>query len=90
MSVIPKCTVPSSLDDLRNISCTLLISKVLESYVLGWAMEEVKVKRNQYGGVKGCGPAHMLVEIWQKVCEDLEDSRAATLLTSIDLSLIHI
>ena len=84
VSVIPKCSVPSSLHDLRNISCTLLVSKVLESYVLGWAMEEVKIKRNQYGGVKGCGPAHLMIEVWQGVCEDLEDSRAATLLTSVD------
>ena len=41
VSAIPKCGLPSSMDDLRNISCTLLVSKVLESYVLQWAQEEV-------------------------------------------------
>ena len=84
VTVIPKCSIPETLNDLRNISCTLLASKVLESYVLEWAMKRVKVKRNQYGGVKGCSAAHLLIGVWQKICTDLEDCRAASLLTSVD------
>ena len=86
VTVIPKKTVPTSFNDLRNISCTMLISKIYESYVLNWAMAEVKIKRNQFGGVKGCGAAHMMVEIWDRILNNLEDCRAATVLTSIDYS----
>ena len=37
VTVIPKTSHPSDFGDLRNISCTMLASKVYESYVLGWA-----------------------------------------------------
>ena len=63
-----------------------LNSKVYESYVLNWAMDEVKAKRNQYGGVKGCGADHMLVDIWDRIMSGLEDCRAAVVMTSIDHS----
>ena len=53
VTVIPKTSIPRSFADLRNISCTMLASKVHESYVLGWASAEVKLKSNQYGGYGG-------------------------------------
>ena len=105
VTVIPKTRTPSEIGQLRNISCTMLASKVYELYVLGWALEEVKLKENQFGGTKGCSPAHLLISVWQKVLADLEDCRVATLLIAIDyakafnrmqyqaclqLSLIHI
>ena len=52
--------------------------------MLNWAMSEVKLKWNQYGGVKGSSTSHMLVEVWQDICSNLEDYRAATVITSID------
>ena len=72
------------MNDLRNISCTKLASKIYESYVLRWASEQVKVKKNQFGGVKGCSVDHLLINIWKTIGEGLEDHRAGTLLTSID------
>ena len=84
VTVIPKCTHPSGFGDLRNISCTMLASKVYESYVLQWTQRLVKTKKNQFGGVKGCGTAHLLVEVWQKILTDLEDHRAGSVLTAID------
>ena len=84
VTIIPKTAHPESFGDLRNISCTLLASKILESYVLEWAMEEVATKTNQYGGVKGCSGTHMIMKVWQKILANLEDRRAATILTSID------
>ena len=38
---------------------------------------------NQFGRVKGCSTEHYLVLLWQKVLENLEDKRAASLLTTI-------
>ena len=84
VTIIPKTKTPTEVGQLRNISCTMLASKVYESYVLRWALAEVKLKQNQYGGSKGCGASHLLIDVWQNILSDLEDSRAVTLLTAID------
>ena len=81
---IPKTSVPQSLNDLRNISCTALFSKVYESFVLGWLSEQVGMRANQLGGMKGAGTEHYLVELYQLILEALEDPRASSVLTSID------
>ena len=81
---IPKKSVPESMNDLRNISCTALFSKVYESFVLGWLSEQVGMRENQLGGMKGAGTEHYLVELYQLILESLEDSRAASIITSID------
>ena len=62
----------------------MLASKVYESYVLNWAGEQVKLKVNQYGGIKGSSTAHVLLNIVQDICENTEDYRAATVITLID------
>ena len=81
---IPKKAVPLGMNDLRNISCTALFSKVYESFVLGWLGEQVGMRANQMGGMRGAGTEHYLVELFQLVLEALEDPRAASVLTSID------
>ena len=86
VTTIPKKKLPSSFGDLRNISCTLLFSKLFEAYVLQCALEELTLKGNQYGGVKGCSTTHMLVEIVQQICDNAEDYRAATVISAIDYS----
>ena len=52
VTAIPKCPVPSTVQELRNIGCTNLFSKIAESFVLTWTKEEVdrNMKSNQYGG----------------------------------------
>ena len=59
-----------------------------ETYVLNWALEEVKLKSNQYGGTKGCSTSHLLISVWQQILRDLEDCRAATVLTAIDYAKV--
>ena len=86
VTVILKKSSPESLADLRNISCTLLVSKVFESYVLDWLKSEVQLRNNQYGGVRGLSTDTVLVQLWQEVLENLEDYRAATVITSVDYS----
>ena len=81
---IPKKSIPQGINDLRNISCTALFSKVYESFVLGWLNEQVGMRANQLGGMRGAGTEHYLVEMYQLVLESLEDPRAASVLTSID------
>ena len=84
VTIIPKCRNPSSLGDLRNISCTMLPSKIYESYVLKWLSTEVSCKPNQYGGIKGCSVSHLLIDLWDEIMNNLEDARAATMITAID------
>ena len=43
VTIIPKTRTPTELGHLRNISCTMLASKVYESYVLQWALSQVKL-----------------------------------------------
>ena len=59
--VIPKKSHPQSPNDLHNISCTRLFSKVYKSYVLAWLGGQVEVRENQYGGMPGAGMEHFLV-----------------------------
>ena len=86
VTVIPKKNIPESLADLRNISCTPLLSKIFEAYMLARIKEETSIKANQYGGVKGCSTTHMVVGLLQEICENAEDYRSATILTAIDYS----
>ena len=79
VTVIPKCRTPTSLGDLRNISCTML-----PSFVLNWLGSEVSCKTNQYGGVKGCAVTHLLADMWDEICTSLEDAKAAVVITAID------
>ena len=46
VTIIPKTRTPSEIGQLRNISCTMLASKVYESFVLGWTLEQVKLKES--------------------------------------------
>ena len=87
VTVIPKNTSPSSLSELRNLSCTPLFSKLLESYILDDLKHETRLSPDQYGGVKGSGPDHFLTMTWQEIMEDLdgEDGAAASLI-SIDFA----
>ena len=90
VNIIPKNSCPDDMTQLRNLSCTPLFSKVLESFVLDELKKETSLSNNQYGGIKGIGANHFLIGTWQKILSALEDQRAAASLLSIDLSLIHI
>ena len=86
VTVIPKKTMPTEFSELRNISCTKLFSKIFESFLLQYALEEIGTKPNQFGGTKGCSTSHLLIELWQNICENAEDYRSATVLAGIDYS----
>ena len=47
---------------------------------------EVKLRRNQYGGVRGLSTDSLLVQFWQEILQNLDDYRAGTVVTSIDYS----
>ena len=86
VTVIPKKSTPRSVNDLRNISSTTLPSKIYESFVLQWLKKQIRLKDNQFGGIKGCSVEHLLCCIWHEIGINLEDNRAATLMTAVDYS----
>lgn len=86
VTVIPKTSHPESVNDVRNILCTLFVSKVYESFLLKWLTDKMGLATNQFAGVEGCSSEHYLALLWQKVLENLEDKRAASLLTTVDYS----
>lgn len=59
------------------------MSKVYESFLLGWMQEKVGIRSNQFGGMLGCGTEHFLLDLGQTLLTHLEDPRAMAYLTSI-------
>ena len=82
--VIPKKSSPESLAECRNLSCTPLFSKALETIVLKRLKEETRFRASQYGGQKGCGADNFLVQTWQEIVYGLEGDQACTNLISLD------
>ena len=82
--VIPKNAAPASLAELRNLLCTPLFSKLMESFVLEKLKGEVSLSINQYGGIKGCSTVHFLADTWNKIMGCLDDGNTAANLVSID------
>ena len=84
VTVIPKCTRPSSLSELRNLSCTPLFSKVMETFLLKRLKDQTELETTQFGGIRGSSVDHFLIETWDNILRSLEDNRAAVSLVSID------
>jgi len=66
---IPKTKPPKSVEqDLRPISLTPTISKILESIVGRWILDAIgdKFDKKQFGAIKGRSTSHALVDIMHK------------------------
>ena len=81
---ISKNSSPANLSELRNLSCTPLFSKILESFVLDRIKGEIELSSRQFGGIKGCGTDHFLLETWDAIIKALEDGDTAANLLSVD------
>ena len=84
ITVIPKVKNPGSLSETRNISCTSLMSKVLEGALLQVLRSELEPDPDQYGGIKACGAEHMLINIWDAVLTAMDGGDEAAVLLGID------
>ena len=84
VTLIPKNSAPDSLAQLRNISCTSFFSKVLESFLLDDLKNTITLTSRQYGGIKGQGVDHMLVEVWEEILQGLESKNTAINLMAVD------
>ena len=61
---LKKCSNPINEDDIRVISLTAFYSKVFEKFVMEWLLFFIgdKIDPCQYGGEKGSGVAHYLID----------------------------
>ena len=81
--VIPKVSRPESLSECRNISCTAFLSKVLESFLLDDLRREIPPDSVQYGGMKGCGVDHLLIDLYDKILGGI-DVGSSSIVLGID------
>ena len=44
------------------------------------------MKKNQYGGIKGTGTVHFLIDVYPKILDCLDDGKSAVSLLAIDFS----
>ena len=79
---IGKVTCPQTEDDLRPISLTPFFSKVAEHFVVGWLLNYVgdKIDHRQYGGLKGNGTTHYLIEFLNFILQHLDDNNQIAVL----------
>jgi hypothetical protein len=79
---LPKTRPPKSVkDDLRPISLTPTLSKILESLVGRWILSEItnKFDAKQFGALRGRSTTHALIDIthmWHKALDDRNSVRA--------------
>jgi hypothetical protein len=72
---IPKVNPPKSVhSDLRPISLTPTLVKILESFVGGWILDKIgpNLHTNQFGALKGKSTSHALVAILHEWCSALD------------------
>ena len=79
---IPKTKPPKSVEhDLRPISLTPTVSKVLESFVGRWMLEAIgdRFDKKQFGAIRGRSTSHALVDIlhnWHRALDERQSVRA--------------
>ena len=84
VTIIPKTTSPLTLGETRNLSCTPLFSKLLESFLLEKLRRDIKLNSTQFGGIKGLGVDHFLVETWDEILRAVDGGGKAVNLMSVD------
>ena len=67
---------------------TTFWSKLLESYVANFTLDETKnnCKKNQFGGRKGASTDHVLVKIWDNILTGLDKGAKSVVLSGVDFS----
>ena len=84
VTIIPKTNSVTDYSGCRNICCTSFFSKLCESSLLENLTAEISLRGPQFGGMKGSGPPHLLVEMMTSTLEQLDDNRAAVSTISLD------
>ena len=74
---VPKKTTKLKLlTDIRKIACTSDYSKLFEKFLKDWILEDISgnLSPTQYGGQKGMGTEHVIVNLVDRVLKLLDNS----------------
>ena len=84
---LPKTAQVTSLSkDLRPISLTPVLSKVLESFVVAWMKESVTHCESQFGAIKGSSTTLALIKLIHQVLQGLEGKQTYARILLVDFS----
>ena len=77
---VPKVTHPKTVKELRKISSTSDYSKVFESFIKDWIIQDItpNIDIGQFGGQKGMGTEHMLVCLVDRILSLLDNNAEPT------------
>lgn len=65
------------------------MSKVLEGVLLEQLRSELRPDMAKYGGARGCGAEHMIIEIWDRILDVMDNGDKAVCLLSVDFEKAH-
>ena len=86
----PKVTNPHDISDLRKISCTSDYSKLFESFIKDWVMQDINnnIDIGQFGGQKGTGTEHKIVCFVDRILQllDTHPDKSAVIASCLDWS----
>ena len=90
VSPVPNISYPKVIKDLRKIASTSDFSKVFESFLKDWIMEDIseKIDIGQFGGQKGMGTEHLVVCLVDRILKllDINQDRSAVVAACLDWS----
>ena len=79
---IPKILPPNDFNDLRNLSCTMFLSKKREKIMLDHLLIHTKKYLDpiHYGGLKGSSTSHYLINLLNFALKNLESPNITTIM----------
>ena len=73
-------------NDLRPISLTPVLSKIMESFIVGWMREDVVHCQNQYGAIAGSSTTHALIDLLHQLLKGLDQQGSYARILLLDFS----
>ena len=72
---VPKIPLPESEGDIRPISLTSILSKILEDFVISWMLDDISdaIDPRQFGSLKGSSTTYRLLDLIHNWLENLEN-----------------
>ena len=83
---VPKLQPCSTVEDLRPIALTSVLSKIQESYVMDWVLEDTRdrISDSQFGGLAGMSAVTALLFMLHKWYQAMETSKRIIRVTFLD------
>lgn len=84
---IPK-SQPPTIDQLRPIALTSRLSKIAESFIVKWLLEDISkfIDPHQYGNIPGLSTTHYLIKLLHNIFENCEISKSISTIICTDFS----